>query len=146
MHMELRNIHKTYETNVDSIHVLRDISCTVENGEWLTITGPSGSGKTTLLRCLSAIELVDEGTVTVGGMSYESASDDERRRFRRENIGYIFQDFQLFDQFDVLTNVIIPQLPDHNRSEIEKRAKELLNLVGLTERLHHIPTQLSGGE
>lgn len=146
MQIELRNIHKSYETNVDLIHVLRDISCTVEEGEWLTITGPSGSGKTTLLRCLSAIELVDEGTVIVGELEYKDASDDERRCFRREQIGYIFQDFQLFDQFDVLTNVIIPQLPDHNRAEIEKRAKELIDLVGLTERLHHMPAQLSGGE
>src|SRR5690625_6631596 len=97
MQIELRNIHKSYETNVDSIHVLKDISCTIKEGEWLTITGPSGSGKTTLLRCLSAIELVDEGTVTVGQLDYKDASDDERRRFRRENIGYIFQDFQLFD-------------------------------------------------
>ncbi len=146
MHIELRNIHKMYKTNVDSIHVLSDISCTVEDGEWLTITGPSGSGKTTLLRCLSAIELVDKGTVTVGDMQYADASDDERRHFRREQIGYIFQDFQLFEQFDVLTNVIIPQLPDHNRAKIEKRAKELIDVVGLTERIHHMPAQLSGGE
>lgn len=102
--------------------------------------------KTTLLRSLSAIEIVDNGDITVGDLQLKSATEDERRRFRRENIGYIFQDFQLFDQFDVLTNVIIPQLPDHNRGELENRAKELLDLVGLTERLHHMPNQLSGGE
>lgn len=146
MHMTLEKVHKSYKTKVDSIHVLREINCSIEAGEWLTITGPSGSGKTTLLRCLSAIELVDEGNITIGDLELETASEDERRRFRRESIGYIFQDFQLFDQFDVLTNVIIPQLPDHDRGELEKRAKELLDLVGLTERLHHMPTQLSGGE
>lgn len=146
MHMTLEKVHKSYETNVDHIHVLREINCSIEAGEWLTITGPSGSGKTTLLRCLSAIELVDEGNITIGDLQLKTASEDERRNFRRENIGYIFQDFQLFDQFDVLTNVIIPQLPDHDRGELEKRAKELIELVGLTKRLHHMPTQLSGGE
>lgn len=146
MHMTLKEVHKRYETNVDHIHVLREINCSIEAGEWLTITGPSGSGKTTLLRCLSAIELVDEGNITIGDLQLKTASEDERRRFRRENIGYIFQDFQLFDQFDVLTNIIIPQLPDHNRGELEKRAKELIERIGLTERLHHMPTQLSGGE
>lgn len=146
MQMTLEKVNKSYETNVDEIHVLKEINCSIEAGEWLTITGPSGSGKTTLLRCLSAIELVDEGNITVGDLQLKTASEDERRRFRRENIGYIFQDFQLFDQFDVLTNVIIPMLPDHNRAELEKRAKEILDLVGLTERLSHMPSQLSGGE
>lgn len=146
MHIELDHIHKTYETNVDFIHVLKDVSCTIDTGEWLTITGPSGSGKTTLLRCLSAIELVDEGNVTVGDLKLKTISEDERRRFRRENVGYIFQDFQLFDQFDALTNVMIPQLPDHKREKIEQRAKHLLELVGLSDRFYHMPTQLSGGE
>lgn len=146
MHIELLNIHKGYKTSADSIHVLKDITCTIEAGEWLTITGPSGSGKTTLLRCLSAIESVDEGDITVDDLQLKTATEDEQRRFRRESVGYIFQDFQLFDQFDVLTNVIIPQLPDHKREEIEKRAKQLLERVGLSERLDHMPSQLSGGE
>lgn len=146
MKIKLRNVNKSYETGIESIEVLKGISFTIEGGDWLTITGPSGSGKTTLLRCLSAIELVDDGEITVGELNIMTAKEDERRRFRRENVGYIFQDFQLFDQFDVLTNVMIPQLPDKSREEAEKKARELLEVVGLTDRIHHMPSQISGGE
>src|SRR5690625_1962420 len=146
MQIKLHNVNKSYASGVETIHVLREMSFTIDGGKWLTITGPSGSGKTTLLRCISAIELVNDGEVVVGELQANTATEDERRRFRRDNIGYIFQDFQLFDQFDVLTNVMIPQLPDKSRDEAEAKARELLDLVGLTDRIHHMPSQISGGE
>src|SRR5690625_5828903 len=95
MQIKLHNVNKSYASGVETIHVLREMSFTIDGGKWLTITGPSGSGKTTLLRCISAIELVNDGEVVVGELQANTATEDERRRFRRDNIGYIFQDFQL---------------------------------------------------
>lgn len=146
MRIELHNVNKTYHTGVESIHVLKNIDLTIESGKWLTISGASGSGKTTLLRCLSAIEKVDTGEVMLGELNAGTASEEEKRKYRRNNIGYIFQDFQLFEQFDVLTNVMIPQLPDRTKKEAEEKAKQLLEIVGLADRLHHMPSQISGGE
>ncbi|MGE6261365.1 ABC transporter ATP-binding protein [Heyndrickxia sporothermodurans] len=146
MRIELHNVNKTYDTGVESIHVLKNIDLTIESGKWLTITGASGSGKTTLLRCLSAIEKVDTGKVLLGKLNAVTASEEEKRKYRRNNIGYIFQDFQLFEQFDVLTNVMIPQLPDKTKKEAEEKAKQLLKIVGLADRLYHMPSQISGGE
>jgi|SRR5690625_4489190 len=144
--VNFKNVSKSYRSANEELHVLQNISFKIEPGKWLTITGPSGSGKTTLLRCLSAIELIDQGEIQVGSLNMSTAKEDERRKFRRENIGYIFQDFKLFDQFDVLTNVMIPQLADKSREEAEVKARELLDLVGLTDRIHHMPSQISGGE
>src|SRR5699024_12392759 len=146
LHINFKNVNKSYRSGNDQIHVLQNINFTIEPGKWLTSTGPSGSGKTTLLRCLSGIELADEGEIQVGSLNMSTAKEDERRKFRREKIGYIFQDFKLFDQFDVLTNVMIPQLADRSRKEAEVKARELLDLVGLTDRIHHMPSQISGGE
>lgn len=146
LRIELHNVNKSYETQVETVHVLKNINLVIESGKWLTITGPSGSGKTTLLRCLSAIEQADSGEVLLDALNSKSASEEERRKFRRDHIGYIFQDFQLFEQFDVLTNVVVPQLPIKSRKDAEKRANDLLHLVGLNDRNHHMPSQLSGGE
>ena len=146
MHIKLHKVNKTYSTGVESIHVLKDIDVAMEAGSWLTITGPSGSGKTTLMRCLSAIEQADTGQVTIGQLDAMTAPEEERRSFRRNHVGYIFQDYQLFDQFDVLTNVMIPLLPYEPRDAVEKKAKELLETVGLLHRKTHMPSQISGGE
>ncbi|MBB2481508.1 ABC transporter ATP-binding protein [Bacillus sp. APMAM] len=146
MRIELHNVNKTYHTGVESIHVLKNINLTIESGKWLTITGASGSGKTTLLRCLSAIEQVDSGEIILGDLNAKTALEEEKRKYRRNNIGYIFQDFQLFEQFDVLTNVMIPKLPDGAQKEAEKKAKQLLEIVGLSGRQQHMPSQISGGE
>ena len=146
MHIKLQNVSKSYQSGRESIHVLKEIGFTIESGSWLTITGPSGSGKTTLMRLLSGIELADKGQITLGELDAMIATEEERRSFRRDFVGYIFQDFQLFDQFDVLTNVMIPLLPYKSKVEVEKKAKEILEMVGLHHRLKHMPSQISGGE
>lgn len=146
LRIELHDVNKTYHTGVESIHVLKTINLTIESGKWLTITGASGSGKTTLLRCLSALEKADMGEIILGELNTGTASEEEKRKYRRNNIGYIFQDFQLFEQFDVLTNVMIPRLPDKTKKEAEERAKQLLEIVGLSDRKYHMPSQISGGE
>lgn len=146
MHIKLQNVSKSYQSGTESIHVLKEIGFTIESGSWLTITGPSGSGKTTLMRLLSGIELADKGQITLGELDAMIATEEERRSFRRDFVGYIFQDFQLFDQFDVLTNVMIPLLPYKSKVEVERKAKEILEMVGLHHRLKHMPSQISGGE
>ncbi|HEY4599997.1 MAG TPA: ABC transporter ATP-binding protein [Cerasibacillus sp.] len=146
MDIKLHHVNKSYETGVETINVLKEIDFTVASGSWLTITGPSGSGKTTLLRLLSAIEQADRGQVIIGELDAMTALEAERRSFRRKYIGYIFQDFQLFDQFDVLTNVMIPLLPYESKAVVKEKAEQLLDMVGLTNRKNHMPSQLSGGE
>lgn len=146
LHIKLQNVSKTYQTGIESVQVLRGIDFTLDSGDWLTITGPSGSGKTTLMRCLSAIERADNGQLMIGELDAMDASEAECRRFRRDHIGYIFQDFQLFDQFDVLTNVMIPLLPYESKEIVKKKAEQLLETVGLLHRKNHLPSQISGGE
>jgi len=144
--IKLQHLSKAYETGIETIQVLAEIDLTIEPGSWLTITGPSGSGKTTLLRLLSAIERADSGQMMIGQLDAMSATEAERRSFRREKVGYIFQDFQLFEQFDVLTNVMIPLLPYEPRKLVEEKATRLLKTVGLLHRKHHLPARISGGE
>jgi len=144
--IKLRHLSKAYKTGIETIEVLTKIDLTIESGSWLTITGPSGSGKTTLLRLLSAIERADSGQAMIGQLDVMSATEAERRSFRRKKVGYIFQDFQLFEQFDVLTNVMIPLLPYEPKKVVEEKATKLLGTVGLLHRKHHLPAKISGGE
>ncbi|RIU92610.1 ABC transporter ATP-binding protein [Oceanobacillus picturae] len=146
MRIEVKQMSKTYQSGIESVNVLKDITFTIESGSWMTITGPSGSGKTTFLRCLSTIEKADKGIVKIGDLNGMNATEEERSHFRRTSLGYIFQDFQLFEQFDVLTNVMIPLLPYMPKQEIAEKAKQMLESVGLLERKNFMPNQLSGGE
>ncbi|WP_010096235.1 ABC transporter ATP-binding protein [Ornithinibacillus scapharcae] len=146
MQLKLSHVSKTYQTSTEKIHVLKDINISIDSGTWVNVTGPSGSGKTTLLRLLSAIEQVDEGQVLIGSMDTRVVDEEERRSFRRDYIGYIFQDFQLFNQFDVLTNVMIPRLPYEPKEVVKEKAESLLEAVGMLHRKRHMPSQISGGE
>lgn len=144
--IKINNVTKSYQLNKEKVHVLKGIDFEVESGDWLTITGPSGSGKTTLLKVLSGIEQPDEGSIMIGDFHISEGSEEERRNFRRDNIGYIFQDFQLFEQFNLLLNVMIPLLPYEKKEQIEKKAKEILANVNLSHREKHRPAMVSGGE
>ncbi|WP_246247413.1 ABC transporter ATP-binding protein [Piscibacillus halophilus] len=146
MLIKIKNVTKSYQLNKEKVHVLRGIDFEVASGDWLTITGPSGSGKTTLLKVLSGIEQPDEGSIMIGDFHISEGSEEERRNFRRDNIGYIFQDFQLFEQFNLLLNVMIPLLPYEKKEQIEKKAKEILANVNLSHREKHRPAMVSGGE
>lgn len=146
MQIVFHNVNKTYQTSTESLHVLKDINVTIASGSWLTITGPSGSGKTTFMHLLSGIEQADNGEIKVDQFDATKASEKERRRFRKDHIGYIFQDYQLFDQFDVLTNVMIPLLPYKPSKIVIEKATQLLDMVGMLPRKNHMPSQISGGE
>ena len=129
-----------------SVQALKDVSFSIEKGDWITILGPSGSGKTTLLNVIGGTEQLTEGNVEVSGQDLKNLSDASLQEFRRNTIGYIYQDFRLFNQYSVLENVMMPQWPYLPRKELEQKAKGLLDQLQMTHRLHHLPGELSGGE
>lgn len=131
-----------------SLSVLRDLNLTVEQGEIISIVGRSGAGKTTLLQILGTLEKPDKGTLSIDGISPFALSSNELAKFRNEKLGFIFQFHQLLPEFTALENAAIPAYINGGQSkkEVDKRAMELLDYLGLSDRAQHKPSQLSGGE
>lgn len=141
--IEARNIIKRY----GSLEVLRGVDVTISDGEVVSIVGPSGAGKTTLLQILGTLDRPDSGTVTYDGVEMNSMNSTELARFRNKNIGFVFQFHQLLPEFTTIENVAIPALIGGEKNDVAtRRAKELLDYLGLSSRLDHKPAQLSGGE
>ncbi|MBO7609522.1 MAG: ABC transporter ATP-binding protein [Muribaculaceae bacterium] len=141
--IEAKNIIKRY----GSLEVLRGVDVTIEKGEVVSIVGPSGAGKTTLLQILGTLDRPDSGSVTYDGVEMNRLNNNELAKFRNKNIGFVFQFHQLLPEFTTAENVAIPALIGGEKNEIAfKRAKELLDYLGLSNRLDHKPSQLSGGE
>lgn len=145
MYIKLKNANKAFGNNY-SVQALNNVSLSVDKGEWLTIMGPSGSGKTTLLNIIGGMEKLDDGKVEIDGQFLSSFSEDELQEFRRKTIGFIFQHYQLFEQYSVLENVMIPQWPYKPYATIEEQAKKILSQLHMDERMDHLPGELSGGE
>lgn len=130
-----------------SLEVLKGIDLTVGKGEIVSIVGPSGAGKTTLLMIMGTLEKSDSGRVLIDGIDLTKLSEKKLANFRNKNIGFVFQFHQLLPEFTALENVMIPALIGNaKRSDAEIRAKELLQMMGLAERMEHKPAELSGGE
>lgn len=141
--IELRNINKYY----GQLHVLRDVNLSVNKGEIIAIVGPSGAGKTTLLQIAGSLDRPDSGSVLYDGTDITQLNDRRLSEFRNQNIGFVFQFHELLAEFTALENVAMPALIGGvRRKESLARAAELLELLGLGERLRHRPTELSGGE
>jgi putative ABC transport system ATP-binding protein len=136
---------KEYRSGDHTLAVLKDVSFQISQGAFVSIIGPSGSGKTTLLGLLAGLDTPTRGQVFIDNVDITSDSEDQRARFRGEKIGFIFQSFQLIPTLTALENVGVP-LELRGESNAPARARELLNRVGLGDRLDHFPTQLSGGE
>ncbi|NND34001.1 MAG: ABC transporter ATP-binding protein [Saprospiraceae bacterium] len=137
------NIHKYY----GKLHVLKGVDVTINNGDVIAITGKSGAGKTTLLHILGTLDKTDEGTILYDDVLITELSDKLISRFRNENIGFIFQFHHLLNEFTALENVCIPALiAGKDRTVSSNRGEELLDYLGLGDRLAHKPSQLSGGE
>ena len=137
------DIHKSY----GALEVLRGVSLEVSRGEVVSIVGASGAGKTTLLQILGTLSKADRGSVEIDGQDVSSLGDRALSRFRNEKIGFVFQFHHLLPEFSAFENVCIPGLIGRRpRAEVERRAGELLDLVGLSARRDHKPGQLSGGE
>jgi ABC-type lipoprotein export system ATPase subunit len=126
------------------IKALRDVSLEVRAGEFVHFAGPSGSGKTTLLNLIAGLDRPDTGTVLVAGDEISRLSLAAAAQFRNERVGIVFQSYNLLPQLTALENVLLPMIP--KRRADPQRARELLNAVGLDERIHHRPPELSGGE
>ncbi len=142
--LEVRDVHRRYHLAGHEVHVLRGVSLQVAKGEKVFLCGASGSGKTTLLYILGGLEKPTAGDVFVSGNALYGSSSNQRARLRNQGLGFVFQNYHLLPELTALENVALPALIGGKPAQ--ERAKELLGRVGLGERVHHLPTELSGGE
>jgi lipoprotein-releasing system ATP-binding protein len=144
--LKVENVSKQYSTPSGSLLVLNDISFSLSMGDAASIVGPSGTGKSTLLYILGALEPPTNGSVTLNNQNPFTLSEKKLAAFRNREIGFVFQDHCLLPQCSVIENVLTPTLVSTNSKDAPKRARELLEHVGLGHRLEHRPSELSGGE
>lgn len=143
--LNVHNLKKTYTSGSKKLTVLDDISFGIEEGATFAIVGPSGSGKTTLLGLSAGLDQPDSGTIELCGIPLHSFNEDRRAQLRNREVGFIFQDFQLLPTLTALENVSVP-LELQGAKNAAKMGMVLLDKVGLADRIHHYPSQLSGGE
>lgn len=143
--LEVNNICKTYGSGETAVHALKEVSFSVTKGEYVAIVGESGSGKSTLLNMIGALDTPTSGKVKIGGKDIFSMDDRRLTVFRRRNIGFIFQSFNLIPELTVEQNIIFPVLLDYQKPD-KKYLEELLTVLNLQERRNHLPNQLSGGQ
>ena len=147
--LEVKNLKKTYSTRFGGVqvHALTDVSFSVEEGEYVAIMGESGSGKTTLLNILASLDRPTGGEVLLGGKSLSSISDRQMAAFRRENLGFVFQDFNLLDTFSIKDNILLPLvLSRKSYSEMNRRLTPIAKQLGIVDLLYKYPYEVSGGQ
>ena len=143
--LRVSHLCKTYGTGEARVEALRDVSFSLQRGEFAAVVGESGSGKSTLLNCIGALDTPTSGEITLAGQNLFGMKENARTIFRRRSIGFIFQSFHLIRELDVEDNLIFPLLLDHRRPD-RAHVEELLDVLGLKNRRHHLPDQLSGGQ
>jgi putative ABC transport system ATP-binding protein len=143
--LQSQNLTKIYRSADKELMVLDNVSFTVEQGDSMAIIGPSGSGKTTLLGLCAGLDTATTGVISLMGFKLNAMSEDDRAYTRNQFVGFVFQNFQLLSTLTALENVMVP-LELRGDRNVSPKAKELLGRVGLSDRLHHYPSQLSGGE
>ena len=147
--LEAKNIRKVYKTRFGgaSVEALKNVSFTVEKGEYVAIMGESGSGKTTLLNILAALDKATEGTVILDGMDLTKVKDRDVAKFRRDNLGYVFQDFNLLDTFSLEDNIYLPLvLAGRKPEEMKERLDKIAPSLGIADLLKKYPYEVSGGQ
>ena len=145
--IELKGISKFYRRGDEELHVLDNLQLSAPVGEFLALMGPSGSGKSTLLNMVAGLDYPDQGEVIVKGTKLNDLSENELTKWRLDTIGFVFQSFNLIPVLSAVENVILPlSLLPMSKAEREQRAQFVLEIVGLSDRLHHLPGQLSGGQ
>jgi lipoprotein-releasing system ATP-binding protein len=144
--LEAKNISKSYSTPRGPLPILNSVTLSLAAGDAISIIGPSGTGKSTLLYILGALEPPTSGEIILDGRNPFTLSDKEASAFRNREVGFVFQDHCLLPQCTVLENVLIPTMVGAENSDVQQCAKQLLNQVGLSHRLDHRPSELSGGE
>lgn len=145
--IELKEIGKVFRTSEIETIALENVNISVKKGEFVAVMGPSGCGKSTLLNIIGMLDKPTTGTVTINGTTGEGMKDSEMAEFRNKTIGFVFQSFHLIQSLNVIDNVEIPLLySGMGAKERRKRAEELLRQVGMSHRMRHMPSQLSGGQ
>ncbi len=146
--IEMRDIHRDYQVGTQVVHALRGVSLTIDPGEFVAIMGASGSGKSTLMNILGCLDVMSSGAYLLDGVDVGSLKSDDYADIRNMKVGFVFQGFNLLARTTALENVELPLLYDRKRriKDQTAKAKECLELVGLSERMHHEPSQLSGGQ
>lgn len=143
--LRTENLSKTYGKAEVMVEAVKDVSFSVKKGEFVSIEGPSGSGKSTLLNLLGALDNPTSGKVFLDGRDVFQLKEEELAVFRRRNIGFVFQAYNLVPELNVVENLTLPLLLDYQKPDMQY-IDELLKILGLTERKHHLPNQLSGGQ
>ncbi len=145
--IDIKNLTKTYNIGKMSIEILKGIDLTVNEGEYVSIMGPSGSGKSTFLNIIGCLDRLTTGTYTLDGKNIENLNDNELSEIRCKKVGFVFQSYNLLPKLNAIENVELPaKYLGMDRNKRKERAKELLRLVGLEDRMHHLPNELSGGQ
>lgn len=143
--LQVKKLCKVYGAGESVVKALQNVSFSMKKGEFAAVVGESGSGKSTLLNCIGGLDMPTSGNVLLEGTDLFGMKEEQRTLFRRRNIGFIFQSFHLIEELNVEQNMIFPLLLDHRKPDSE-RVGELLDILGLTDRRHHLPCQLSGGQ
>ena len=143
--LEVNSICKTYGSGETAVHALKNVSFSVPKGEFVAVVGESGSGKSTLLNMIGALDTPTSGKVLIDGQETFKMKDEQRTIFRRRNIGFIFQAFNLIPELNVEQNITFPVLLDYQKPD-QSYLEEILTVLNLKERRHHLPRQLSGGQ
>ncbi len=143
--LKVEKLCKTYGKGETQVNALKDVSFTMQKGEFAAVVGESGSGKTTLLNCIGGLDNPTSGNVFLEGKDLFSMNEQNRTVFRRRNIGFVFQSFQLVPELTVEQNIIFPILLDYRKPD-QASVDEVLQVLGLADRRHHLPSQLSGGQ
>lgn len=143
--LQVNDLCKTYGQGEAQVQALKNVTFSLTKGEFAAVVGESGSGKSTLLHCIGGLDVPTSGSILLDGQDLLAMGEEQRTIFRRRNIGFIFQSFQLVAELNVEQNILFPLLLDYRRPD-PAAVDELLALLGLTERRHHLPSQLSGGQ
>lgn len=143
--LEVQNLCKTYGSGENAVKALTDVSFSMKKGEFAAVVGASGSGKSTLLNCIGGLDMPTSGRIFLNGEDMLSMKEGQRTIFRRRNIGFVFQSFQLIPELNVEQNIMFPLLLDYRKPD-KSAVEEILETLGLAERRKHLPGQLSGGQ
>lgn len=145
--IRLENVSKVYPMGTEEVHALRNVSVSIEEGEFVSIMGPSGGGKSTMLNMVGCLDRPTSGEVRLGDIQTSRLNDSQLARFRGKEIGFIFQTFNLYPILNVLKNVELPMIIQNiSPAKRRKRAEKLLSEIGLGDRVNHMPSELSGGQ
>ncbi len=144
--INVQNLSKVFNKDGVEVEVLKDINLTIEKGEFVSIMAPSGMGKSTFLNILGCLDKPSSGSYTLDGSPVQNMEDDELSQVRNSKLGYVFQSFHLLPRMTAWENVILPLIYSDDDSDMKEKAVEVLNSVGLGDRINHLPRELSGGQ